>query len=158
MSSYSVRFQFSQTFDVPARKAYDWCTDYDPEDWSRMGKRGTRRVEKVNSDTVLLTDSVVADHGPITKRKLVRLDPARMAWTNTYIEGPNLHSQFQYQIVAESPTRSRLEYIGLQVFYGRRPSAARLAELANRLTSEDSGVWRLLAKEMSTDMAKRRRH
>ncbi len=150
-SSYSVNYGFSQTFDAPARQAYEWCIDYQPDDWARMGKNGRRKVRRLNEDTLILTDTVVGKEGPVTKRRLVRLNPKRLAWTNTHLGGPNLHSQFWYQIVSEGEG-SKLEFIGLQINYGRRPSGERLAKMAEQLTEEDSGMWRLLAREMKKDL------
>ncbi len=151
MDSYSVRYGFSQSFEVPAKEAYDWCVDYRPNDWDIMGKKGRRRISRLNDDTLILTDTVVGDEGPVTKRRLVRLNPERLAWTNTHIGGPTLHSQFWYQIAGEG-TKSRLEFTGLQIFYGKRPSTGKIASMAKKLAEDDSGMWRLLAKEMKKDL------
>ncbi len=151
MDSYSVRYDFSQSFDVPAKEAYAWCVDYRPNDWGIMGKKGKRRISRLNDDTLILTDTVVGDEGPVTKRRLVRLNPERLAWTNTHIGGPTLHSQFWYQIAREG-TKSKLEFTGLQIFYGKRPSRDKIAGMAKELAEEDSGMWKLLAKEMKKDL------
>lgn len=152
MDSYSIRYQFSQSFDVPAETAYQWCTDYQPDDWGRMGKKGTRRIERLNADTLILTDTVTGESGPVTKKRLVRLNADRLAWTNTHLAGPNRHSQFWYQIVAVGRGKSRLDFTGLQVNYGKRPSASRTAEMTKELKKDDSGAWVLLAQEMSKDL------
>ncbi|HXW36925.1 MAG TPA: hypothetical protein VEJ36_03345 [Nitrososphaerales archaeon] len=151
MDSYPVRYRFSQSFDVPAEAAYRWCIDYRPDDWGRMGKKGTRRIRRINEDTIILTDTVESESGPVTKRRLVRLHPERLAWTNTHLGGPNRHSQFWYQIVSLGRGRSKLEFTGLQVNYGRRPSPSEIAAIARELRKDDSNMWVLLAKEMSKD-------
>lgn len=151
MDSYSVRYGFSQSFGVPAKEAYDWCVDYRPNDWEIMGKKGKRRISRLNDDTLILTDTVVGDGGPVTKRRLVRLNPERLAWTNTHIGGPTLHSQFWYQIVSER-SGSRLDFTGLQINYGKRPSSERIAKMAKELADDDSGMWHLLAREMKKDL------
>jgi hypothetical protein len=163
VSSYSVRYSFSQPFDFPAVMAHEWCTDFAPDDWARMGKKGIRKIERVNEDTVILTDTVVttpAGDGKkgrkptkVTKQRLVRLNPDRMAWTNTHITGSNIHSQFWYEIIAESENRSKLDFTGLQVNYysGKRPSPEGIREMAAELAAEDSKAWQLLAKEMEKD-------
>ena len=152
MDSYSIHYGFSQRFDVPARAAFEWCVDYRPDDWGRMGKKGTRKIRRINEDTLILTDTYPGGEAPVTKRRLVRLNPERLAWTNTHIGGPNRHSQFWYQIVEEGKGRSRLDFTGLQVNYGKRPSDAKIAELAKELRADDSGMWVLLAKEMRRDL------
>lgn len=152
MDSYPVRYQFSQLFDVPAEAAYRWCTDYRPDDWGRMGKKGTRKIKHLNEDTLILTDTVTEEGGDVTKKRLVRLNSDRLAWTNTHLAGPNKHSQFWYQIVALGKGRSRLDFTGLQVNYGERPSPSRTREMAGELRKGDSQMWTLLAKEMSKDL------
>lgn len=157
MSPYSVHYRFSQPFDFPAKMAFDWCTDYRPDDWARMGKKGTRRVKRINEDTLILTDTVTGEGGPVTKQRLVRLNPERLAWTNTHLAGPNKHSQFWYRIVARGNEKSRLDFTGLQVNYGARPTAAKIAKMAEELKAEDSRMWSLLAKEMRKDLQRQKR-
>jgi hypothetical protein len=151
MESYPVRYQFSQAFDAPAGLVFRWCTDYQPDDWERMGKKGTRKVKRLNEDTLILTDTVVEENGPVTKRRLVRLDAQRLAWTNTHLDGPNKHSQFWYQIVSLNRV-SRLDFTGLQVNYGRRPTSQEIEKMARDLRRVDSKMWTLLAKNMSKDL------
>lgn len=151
-SSYSVRYGFSQRFEVPAERAFEWCTDYTPDDWKMMGKKGRREIERLNEDTIILTDTYVDRSGPVTKKRLVRLNHERLAWTNTHVGGPNLHSQFWYQIVPEGKG-SRLEFTGLQINYGRRPAVQEVAKLSKELAEDDSGMWRLLAEEMRKDLS-----
>ena len=154
MNSYSIHYNFSQSFDLPAKDAYDWCIDYQPDDWARMGKKGTRRINLLNEDTLILTDTVSGKDGPVTKRRLVRLNPERLSWTNTHLSGPNKYSQFWYQIVAEGDRKSRLDFLGLQVNYGKRPSAANIEKMVEELTADDAGMWSLLAEEMRKDIRK----
>jgi len=151
MDSYSIRYRFSQPFEVLAKTAYEWCTDYQPDDWKRMGKRGTRKIQLLNEDTLILTDTVAEVNGPVTKKRLVRLNPDQMSWTNTHLAGPNKHSQFLYKIIAVG-NKSRLDFTGLQVSYGQQPSASRIRKMARELRNSDSGMWVLLAKEMSKDL------
>lgn len=157
MDSYSIRYRFSQSFDFPAKAAFDWCTDYRPDDLARMGKKGARRIERINEDTLILADTYASDDGSVTKRRLVRLHPGRLAWTNTHLTGPNKHSQFWYQIVSRGSGKSRLEFTALQVNYGKRPPPARIAGMAEELRADDAGAWSLLAKEMRKDLRKQKR-
>lgn len=157
MDSYSVQYGFSQPFDFPAEMAFDWCTDYRPDDWAKMGKKGTRKINRINQDTLILTDTVTGEDGPVTKQRLVRLNPERLSWTNTHLGGPNKHSQFWYQIVARGSGKSKLDFIGLQVNYGKRPPQARIAEIREELKADDMRMWSLLALEMRKDLHKQKR-
>ena len=156
MTSYSVRYKFSQHFAFPAETAYSWCTDYEPDDPARMGENGTRRIKRVNDDTLILTDTTLRETGPVTRQRLVRLHPERLAWTSTHLTGPNKHSQFWYQIVKEGANKSRLDFTGLHVNYGRSPRPVRLKEIAHELAAADSHGWVLLEKEMRKDLRNQR--
>lgn len=156
MNSYSLHYRFEQALPSSAEAAFDWCTDYRPDDWSRMGKKGTRKIRRINQDTLILTDTVEGDEGPVTKKRLVRLDRERLMWTNTHLAGPNRHSQFWYRITPVGRGKSKLEFVGHQVNYGRSPSETKTRELAEELRREDSGMWRLLAEEMRNDLDRAR--
>jgi len=152
VNSYSVHFKFSQHFDFPAEAAYRWCTDYEPGDIKLHGKDGLRRIRWVNGDTVLLTDIEFTGSEKTAKRKLVRLYPETLSWTNTRLSSEGRHSQFLYQIVAEKKG-SRLDFTGSQVFSGKRPSPTKLAAMAAELAKEDSTTWRNLARAMARNLS-----
>jgi hypothetical protein len=152
LKSYSVRYGFSQPFRVPAEDAYRWCTDYKTDDLERMGMKGSRKIRRINQDTLIITDSVIGKGKTITKEKLVRLNPEKTSWTNTYLAGPNRLSQFLYSVVAEGKDSSRLHFTGLQVFYGNEPSSEEISGIAKRLVEEDSGSWARLAESMRKDI------
>lgn len=154
MESYTVHFRFSQHFDFPAKAAFEWCTDYDARDIERMGGHGRRRVERVNDDTFILTDAYEGEKPGASKRKLVRLYPETLSWTNTRISAGGMYSQFLYTIVPEAGG-SRLDFTGSQLFAGRKPGTSRLAEAARRLAAEDGASWRRLAEAMSKELSTR---
>jgi hypothetical protein len=156
MESYSVRYRFAQPFDFSAETAYGWCTDYQPDDLARMGRKGTRKIDSINEDALILTDTVVDAGKRVRASRLVRLNPDRLSWTSTHLTGTNKFSQFWCQILPEGETGSRLEFIGLHVNYGRRPSPARIGSMARELADADSSEWMLLAKAMKEDLAPRR--
>jgi len=153
MNSYTVHFKFSQHFDFPPEKAYRWCTDYEPGDIGLQGKDGVRNVRWVNEDTVLLTDIESASGREVVKRKLIRLYPERLSWTNTRLSSEGRHSQFLYEIVAEKGG-ARLDFTGSMVFAGKRPSPAKLAAMAAETVKEDSATWRNLARAMAKDLSR----
>lgn len=150
MESYSLRYRFSQPFNVPAKTAYGWCTDFQPDDLARMGMVGTRKIQRINDDTLILTDVIKGERE--RKQRLVRLNPDLMSWTGTHLNGSNKLSQFWYQIVSDGARSSHLEFTGLRVNYGKPPSPAKIAEMAHDLAVEDSGDWQLLATEMHNDL------
>jgi hypothetical protein len=154
VESYSVRYRFSQPFNVPAETAYEWCTDFRPDDPVRMGKVGTRRIRRINDDTLILTDIIKGSREH--KQRLVRLNPDRLSWTNTHLNGSNKLSQFWYQIVSDGMQSSHLEFTGLRVNYGKPPAPAKIAEMTDDLAVEDSGDWLLLATEMHNDLKPKR--
>ena len=155
-----VGFDYRFTISLPARAetAYRWATDYQPDDLVRMGQVGHRRVEKVAEGTIVLTDIVRTDHGTVTKKRLVRLQPRLRSWTNTHLAGPMRHSQFLYRIVPKGSRRSTLEFVGLQVEHTPRTlSAQELARRARAVAREDKGVWRHLVRAMTDELGRPRR-
>jgi len=153
MDSYPIRYEFSQTFDVAAEAAYRWCTDYRPDDWRRMGKKGTRSIQRINEDTLVLTDTYVLDDGSrVKRRRLIRMYPEMLTMVNTRLSAEGQHSQFIYRFVDEGEGRSRLDFTGAQVFRGEKPSPRRLASLAHGMAREDAEAWVHLAEAMEADL------
>jgi len=156
MESYSVHFRFSQHFDFSAEKAFEWCTDYSPGDLDLMGNGGRRKVERVNEDTFILTDAYSSKDESVLRtrqsKKVVRIYPESLSWTNTRVSPDGIYSQFLYRITPDKGG-SRLEYTGSQIFPGKRPGSKELSAIAKRLTAEDSESWRNLAKAMAKDLS-----
>ena len=154
METYSVHYEFSQHFDFPAAEAFRWCTDYAPEDVELMGEKGRRKVKRLNEDTFVLNDKYKTKEGKVVKKRLVRIYPERLSWTNTRVSKDGRYSQFLYQIVAEEGGGSRLDFVGAQIFSGKRPGKPKLDGMAKQLATEDSAAWRNLAKAMAKDLSK----
>jgi len=76
-----------------------------------------RKVRRINEDTFIPTDIEFEGKNKLAKRKLVRLYPEILSWTNTRISAEGRHSRFLYQIVAERGGL-RLDFTGSQVFSG----------------------------------------
>jgi hypothetical protein len=112
-----IYYHFRQRFNVSARKAYEWCTDYAPGDHALMGEKDTsRQIERLTERTVILTDTLSAGtRNQTEKQRLVQLYPETLFWTSAHINGPAKHSQFIYQITVESdlPCPSRQTGIAL---------------------------------------------
>lgn len=150
MSATSLRYSFSQHFDVPPAEAFAWSVDYRPDDHKLMGRKGTRKIAWISDDAVVLTDTVETGTGRVTKERLVRIYPDRLSWTNTHLSGPNQHSQFLYEIVPDRGG-SRLNFTGLQLNY-QKMSKRDAERLAKQYAKEDAELWVRLAGAMERDI------
>ncbi len=147
-----IRYRFRQKFNVPALKAYEWSTDYEPTDMTLMQQgNAKRKVQRISRDSLILVDTFVVEGKPIAKQKLVCLYPDRLMWTSTHVTGPNKYSQFLYEITSETDEQSCLTFTALSVDYNVK-SDAEAGELAERLNRMDSETWKLLAKHMEKDL------
>jgi hypothetical protein len=155
MPIISLRYEFRQPFRVSANQAYDWCTDFGPDDGRLFAERTLRSVRRWAEDTLVMTDTTYPAGRARRIRRLVRLVPSESAWTNTHLDGPFQHSQFWYRIVADGPQRSHLEFRGLRLESSSRPLSAReTAQRAKRRRSVDSEEWRKrLAPALERDLA-----
>jgi len=150
----TVSYHFSQRFVVSAQKAFEWCTDFDPNDHALMADSGAeRQIKRIDDRTIMLKDTFHANGEKIEKKKLVELYPAQLMWTSTHLTGPNKYSQFHYQITSEDKDCSVLDFIGLHLDYKCKENAELLAD---RLCKEDANAWKLLAKAMAKDIGKQK--
>ena len=155
MIAHSIRYRFAQRFNVSAREAYDWCTDYSPEDMTLMQEQNaTRDVRQVSEDTILLNDTYTVGGERVTKQKLVCLYPDRLTWTSTHVTGPNRCSQFLYEITPETDRTCLLKFTGLFLDYNieKRRDEKENDLLAKKLEKMDSENWRLLAREIEKEL------
>ncbi|MFB3887874.1 MAG: hypothetical protein ACE14S_00150 [Candidatus Bathyarchaeia archaeon] len=151
-----IRYHFTQRFSVPARKAYEWCTDYDPSDHALMGEVGAeRQINWLTDSTVILTDAFLVGGSKVEKQKLVQLYPNQLFWVSTHLAGPYKYSQFLYAIRAVGGKASRLSFTGLQLEYEKKMSEAEVKQLADKLCKDDAQAWKLLAKAMEKDLGKK---
>ena len=150
-----IYYHFQQRFNVPARKAFEWCTTYTPGDHALMGKQDvSRKIEHITDRTVILTDTYnIGADDQVEKQRLVQLYPEMLFWTSTHISGSAKHSQFIYQITADTDANSHLDFTGLFLDYGNETiSDADYAKLVEKTRNEDAGSWVLLAKAMEKDL------
>ncbi len=147
-----IRYHFTQRFPVSAKKAFEWCTSFYPEDPLLMGEEGAeRQVTLVTEGVIVLKDIFHFEKGLIEKEKLVELYPDQLSWVSTHLSGPNKYSQFLYVITPDGEAASTLSFTGLHLEYEAKEDAQPLAE---RLCLEDAGAWGLLAKAMTQELKK----
>jgi hypothetical protein len=157
MQYYTAHYRFSQRFPFPARKAYEWSTDYHGDDLPLLGQEGTREIERIDDATLILTDTRTDSGKPETKVRLVRLFPDILTWTNTRLSEAGRHSQFIYRVVPDGVNASRLEFTGAQVdSASARPTKPEIAAAAEEYKKADALIWVHLAAAMKKDLAPRR--
>jgi hypothetical protein len=155
MVVHSVRYRFRQPFQAPASAAFAWCVDFRPSDAALLSGWKSRSVEWLTDDALILTDVSATDGKPVRIHRLVRIDPSKLSWTNTHVDGPHRHSQFWYHVVPDGPRRSHLEFEALEILYRSHAlSAKQIAELSAAERKGDSKVWRTgLAPALNADLS-----
>ena len=150
------RYHFQQSFSVSAREAYDWCTDFGPQDHALMGDASAKRkVTRVAESTLILSETFKTAKGDVEKQKIVELYPDKLSWNSTHLTGPNKYSQFLYEISADGEGSSHLDFEGLHLDYEKENlSKLQVKALADKLCKDDSDAWKPLAKAMAKDLAK----
>ncbi|HYA57886.1 MAG TPA: hypothetical protein VEH57_05430 [Thermoplasmata archaeon] len=157
MPFVSLRYRFRQPFRVPATLAYEWCTDFGTADGPLFAQRTERTVRWLTPDALVMRDTTYPGGHRRRIRRLVRLNPREMAWTNTHVDGPFRHSQFWYRVVADGLRRSHLEFEGLAVVPTPRAlSPAEQRRRAEQLRRNDSVEWRThLAPALEAEVGSR---
>ncbi len=144
-----VRYHFTQRFAVSAQKAFDWCTDFNPNDHVLMGdENAERHISRITVDTLILKGTFYLSGGSVEKQKLVQLYPDELSWTSTHLTGPNKYSQFLYRITPKGEDKSALYFTAAHIEYDENADAELIAD---RLCKEDAAAWKLLAKAMAED-------
>jgi len=153
-----LSYRFQTKLPVGRPQAFRWATDYRSTDLQLGGINATRKVERLTTNLLLLTDSFGADpfsarRGARTvKKKLVHLYPAEWAWTSTHVSGPALYSQFLYKLNSRGPTACTLDFGGSQVErVVHMPSLSSLRRRALQLKREDSRLWARFAATLAQD-------
>ena len=149
----TVRYHFRQPFRLAAQKAFDWCTDFDPEDHVLMGdENAERQIIQITQGTLILKDTFHLPAETVEKQKLVQIYPEELSWTSTHLAGPNKYSQFLYKITPQGKDASILNFTAAHLEYDEKKDAKLLAD---RLCKEDEFAWSLLAKAMAEELKKR---
>ncbi len=139
----SLRYRFRQSLRAPAREAYAWCTDFGPADGTLFSQRTERSVRRIAEDALVLTDTTYPGGRRRRIRRLVRLDPGAMAWTNTHLDGPFRHAQYWHRNGPDGPSRGHLAFEGLRLETTPRPlSQPEAARRAKENQRHDADEWR----------------
>jgi hypothetical protein len=149
-----VRYSFSQRFSVPVEDAFAWSLDYDPDDYALMGLEGRRKIRRLADDTFILEDTRRVGKQLVKKTRLIRVNHARRAFTNTHIAGPTPYSQFWYEFFPEGDGGSRLDFTGLYLLPSKKKlTREEVAKIAEGERRGDSNIWKNLAKAMEADLS-----
>ena len=152
MTPRAIHYGFTQNFNVPAHKAFSWCTDFRPDDMALMQKENaSRKIQRLADDVIILVDTLVNEGKSVEKRKLVCLYPSRLTWTSTHLTGPNRYSQFVYEITPQIADKSELKFTAMSLDYQVRDNDD-LERRGEELKKMDSETWKLLAEEMEKDL------
>ncbi len=149
---FTIHYEFIQKFNIPAQKAFAWCTRYDPTDMKLMQEENaTREVQHIADHVLILKDTFIIEGKSVEKQKLVSLYPIRLTWTSTHLTGPNKHSQFLYEIFALSEGESQLRFTAssLDCEVENKNDAEKQGKKLSKMDSEN---WKMLAQKMEKDL------
>jgi hypothetical protein len=75
MSSRVAVYEIKRVFRAPIGFAYDWCTDYTPNDRKLEGDPGSRRIIRKTRRTAVYEDLNETPHGWMWSRQTITLQP-----------------------------------------------------------------------------------
>jgi hypothetical protein len=151
----SVLYKFSHRLNATAAEAFAWATDYQPEDIKLLGRKGSRKVDRIDDDTMILSDIFVADDGTkVHSKKLIKIYRDRMMWTSTSLDGTMRHSQVLYEITADGAKASRLTFTGQRVHDGPPITVREKRALSAQFAKMGAEHWKHIAQVMTQDLKK----
>lgn len=153
----AINYSFDQTFNVAASKAFEWCTDFSPEDLALMkDQKATRVVHQIAKEMILLIDTHLTEEKSVLEKRLVCLYPHRLMWTATHLTGPNKYSQFLYEITPKTQGTCNLKFTGLFLYRKIKEITQHEEDILRRELKEvDSENWKLLAGKMEKDLSEK---
>jgi hypothetical protein len=149
----TIRYRFSQHFDVLPKQAYLWCTDFSPNDVQLLGGIITERhVVPISEGLILLIDIFRAAQSTVEKQKIVHLYPDKLSWVLTHITGSTKYSQFHYEILTDT-NGCHLNYDALHIEHGKdNITIDEMSQLAETLYKRDFEMWQLLTVTMEQEL------
>ena len=155
MSLTSVVYRFHQHLNATPAEAFAWATDYQPNDMKLLGRKGRRKVARIDDDTMILSDTAITDDGTkVRGKKLIKIYRDRMMWTSTNLDGPMRHAQILYEITADGAKGSRLTFTGHRVHDGPPMTAREKRALSAQLVKKGTAHWKHIAQVMTQDLKK----
>ena len=151
----SVLYKFQLHLNATPAEALAWATDYRPDDIKLLGRKGSRKVDRIDGDTMILTDTAIADDGTkVRGKKLIKIYRDRMMWTNTSLDGPMRHAQVLYEITADGAKGARLTFTGHRVHDGTPMTAREKRALSAQFAKKGAAHWKQIAQVMTKDLKK----
>jgi hypothetical protein len=151
----SITYKFNQHLKAAPAQAFAWATDYQPEDVKLLGRKGSRKVARIDADTMILSDIFITDDGKkVRAKRLIKIYRDRWLWTSTNLDGPMRHSQVVYEIAADGAKASRLTFTGHRVHDGPPLTAREKRALSAQFAKTGAAHWKHIAQVMTQDMKK----
>jgi hypothetical protein len=143
-----VVYKHSRIFNVPVKFAYDWCTDYSPEDSKIVGSKFPRIVlEKTKNRAVYASFKPGRDGKPKLAVRVVTLHPRTYSWHLDYFAEEDLEVG-EYTLTRLGANRTRFDMALKNTWkHGKGPSREELEADAKR-------VWDKYAPAIELDYRK----
>ena len=151
----SVVYKYHLHLNATPAAALAWATDYQPDDFKLLGRKGSRKVDRIDDDTMILTDTAIADDGTRSRsKKLIKIYRDRLLWTSTILDGPMRHTQSLYEITADGAKGSRLTFTGHRVHDGQPMTAREKRALSAQFAKMGTAHWKHIAQVMTESLKK----
>ena len=136
-------------FRVPLKFAFEWCTDYTPQDAALEGEEYERKIVERSGRRVIFEDLEETDSGWVWARDTVTLRPPRR-WHMESI-GSHRDVTADYVLTALPDGRTQLELV-----WWRRPRGPGKKVPRGQREKETTRAWRRFAAAMERDYRKSR--
>ncbi len=132
------------TFDVPLDFAYEWCTDYTPQDAALEGEAYQRRVIERTPRRVVFEDLEEGETGWIWARNVVALRPPNR-W---HAVGIGSHRDMTADYVLTKLPDGRTEF---ELRWWRKPTSLGKKIPRAQREKETTAAWKKFARAMEKD-------
>ena len=103
-----VIYKHSRILNVPIKFAYDWCTDFSPEDAEIVGAKFPRIVLEKNSKRAVYASYKQGNDGrPKLAVRLVSLNPKNYSWHLDYFAEEDLE-EGDYKLTKRGKEKTKL--------------------------------------------------
>jgi hypothetical protein len=145
-----VIYKHSHVFNVPIKFAYDWCTDYSPEDSKIVGSKFPRIILEKTRKRVVYAGYKRGEEGkPKLAVRVVTLHPETYSWHLDYFAEEDLEVG-EYKLTSLGPNKTRLEMVLDNKWkHGKGPSK-------KDFEAETTKTWDKFAPALERDYKKNR--